>query len=277
MRTLIPALILLAACGADDTYILHGTVYERPSPTRAVVAHDDIAGLMPAMVMPFDARDAAVLDGVSPGDVIYGRIAIDQSGLWLQKVRVTGHGVIPSDYTHTGTPAVLPGAVFPATEVHLSDGTTWTVGAGQGVPTVLTFAYTRCPLPNFCPATMARMQALQAAIGTDARIAVISIDPEHDTDDVLRDFAAGLEATPGQWMFGRATDLAGVTRAAGLSFNPENGEVLHGLRTLVLAADGTLIERYDDNRYPLDRVVSQLKTGTPAAPAGSEGTLTEPE
>jgi hypothetical protein len=55
-----------------------------------------------------------------------------------------------------------------------------------------------------------------------------------------------------------------------------DGTILHGTRLMVLDANGALIERYDDNGWPLERVVSQLLTGGPAAPVGSIGTLTAP-
>lgn len=275
MRPALPALALLSACWGDRAYIVEGTVLEKPSPTRIVMAHEDIPGLMPAMTMPFDARDPSVFAEVDPGERVIARLHLDPDGTFLHKVRVTGQGVIPADYEPVGTGAILPGATLPAVEVPLHDGSTWTVGAGQGAPTVLTFAYTRCPLPDYCPLTTRRLQGLQAALGEEARLLVVTLDPAHDTPEVLAAYAAGAGAAPGRWMYGRLEGeaLAALARAAGLSYEPEGGEILHGLRTLVLDAEGALIERYDDNRYPEERVVSQLRTGEPKAPPGSEGTL----
>jgi cytochrome oxidase Cu insertion factor (SCO1/SenC/PrrC family) len=57
----------------------------------------------------------------------------------------------------------------------------------------------------------------------------------------------------------------------------EDGQILHSHRFLVLDKDGTLIERYDDNRWPVDRVLQQLASGQPLAPSGTSGTLTPAE
>lgn len=278
MRNIL-SLLVLAACNGANEYIVEGTVYEKPSPTRVVVDHKDIPNFMPAMVMPFDVKDASLLADVDVGDRIIGRLAVEPNGAFLEKVRVVGEGVVPATYAAVGTSAVLPGAALPTLSVPLHDGSSWTIGPGQEQPTAITFAYTRCPIPDYCPLTMSRMRALQDQLAGRARIVVITLDPEHDTHEVLSAYAASHGAEPGKMMMGRLADddLATLAEAAGLSIDRSTGEVLHGLRLMITAADGTLIERYDDNRYPDERVVSQLTTGGPAAPPGSEGTMTAPE
>jgi protein SCO1/2 len=277
MRYILPFLVLSACNGANE-YIVEGTVYEKPSPTRIVVDHEEILNFMPAMIMPFDVRDASLLADVNVGDTIIARLQMEETGAFLEKVRVTGTGTVPDDFAAVGTNAVLPGAMVPTVSVPLSDGTTITIGEGQTEATAITCTYTRCPIPDFCPLTMSRMTALQEALGGEGRIVVVTMDPEHDTAEVLSEYAVTHRAQPGEMMLGRVEMdvLAGLAKSAGLSVDRSEGEVLHGLRLLITRPDGTLVERYDDNRWPLERVVSQLKTGEPAAPAGSEGTMTAP-
>ena len=79
-----------------------------------------------------------------------------------------------------------------------------------------------------------------------------------------------------RWLFARAegdalTDLA--MRAA-LRVVDDGKAIQHSIRLLVLDAKGRLIERYDDNNWPLERVVEQLRTGGPLAPPGTSGTVT---
>ncbi|MFT6161841.1 MAG: protein SCO1/2 [Myxococcota bacterium] len=277
MRYLLPFLFLSACNGANE-YIVEGTVYEKPSPTRIIVNHKEILNFMPAMTMPFDVRDASLLADVDVGDTIIARLEMEEMGAFLEKVRVTGTGRVPDDLPAIGTDSVLPGAMVPAVTVPLSDGTTTVIGEGQAEATAITFTYTRCPIPNFCPLTMSRMTALQEALGGEGRIVVVTLDPEHDTAAVLSEYAVTHRAQPSEMMLGRLEIdvLAGLAKSAGLSVDRSEGEVLHGLRLMITRPDGTLVERYDDNRWSLDRVVSQLKTGEPSAPPGSEGTMTAP-
>ena len=83
-------LLLLAACSGADAYIVEGTVLEKPDADTIVVAHEEIAGFMPAMTMSFDVRDVGEIAEVQPGDRITARLLVEEGDSWLAKVRVTG-------------------------------------------------------------------------------------------------------------------------------------------------------------------------------------------
>jgi cytochrome oxidase Cu insertion factor (SCO1/SenC/PrrC family) len=65
------------------------------------------------------------------------------------------------------------------------------------------FIYTECPDPNMCPLQSAHMARLQAdwAAKPDVRLVSISVDPEHDTPEVLSEYAARFRADPDRWLF----------------------------------------------------------------------------
>jgi protein SCO1/2 len=272
-------LLLAWACNSAPTYILEGTVVEVRATQEIVVDHREIPGLMPAMIMPFPVSDPALLAEVRPGTQIVGRLEIGQQGAQIVKLRVTGQGppplVAPAVDPHA---PVAVGTRFPTFSVPTADDGVWTVGDGQAA-TLVTFLYTRCPIPEACPTIVARLQAVAAALsGSDARLLAVTLDPDHDTLEVLRDFGSSRGAASGRLAFARLDPepLRGLTERAALRTLRTGDAVAidHGIRFLVIGRDGTLIERYDDARFPLDRVVSQLTTGGPLAPAGSDGTLT---
>ncbi len=70
--------------------------------------------------------------------------------------------------------------------------------AMDGHITVLAFIYTRCSDPQGCPLTMALLHdldyvgAVDPVIGRALRLITVSFDPEHDTPDVLKDFAESV-------------------------------------------------------------------------------------
>ena len=273
---------VLAGCWGKDAYIVEGTVIEVTSSSEVVIDHEEVYGLMGAMVMPFRVRDPALLDGVRPGARVVARLRTRPEGAFLDKLRVTGHGVVPSSGTPSGPAPLRPGERLPRTEIPVHGGDTWVIGQGQPSAVAVAFLYTTCPIPEFCPAVVTRLQGLQDAVGADARILAVTIDPEGDTLEVLARFADTVGAKPEVWRFGRleGTAFQHLVQRAALSLVKEGSEVVHALRLLVLDAEGRLVERYDDNRWPEDRVVQQLRTGGPSAPPGSDGTLTrhdEPE
>lgn len=269
---------LLAACWGDDAYIVEGTVIDVMPSGQLVVDHEDVPGLMPAMVMPFKVKHPSLSEGIVRGNRIIGRLRVTRQGTYLEKIRVTGSVPLPDNEGPDGPGPVRPGTPLVRTEIPVNGGDTWVVGQGQPRPTALTFLYTTCPLPEYCPLVVTRLQALQEAVGDKAQLVAVTIDPKNDTLEVLGAFADKAGAKPDVWRFGRLEGQAflDLVMRAGLPLALEEGEVVHALRLLVLDAGGTLLERYDDNAWPLDRVVQQLTTGGPPAPPGSDGTISRP-
>src|SRR5690606_3323481 len=69
-----------------------------------------------------------------------------------------------------------------------------------GKPWVAAFMFTRCP--TVCPRITAEMKKLQAAAkqkGVSLHWVSFSVDPEHDTPQVLRDYARTHGLDPGNW------------------------------------------------------------------------------
>jgi len=71
---------------------------ELPNGWREVtVKHEDIAGFMPAMTMPYYVHDRKQLDGVAPGDLVSATLVVIGSEPYLDRVRKTGHAELPAD------------------------------------------------------------------------------------------------------------------------------------------------------------------------------------
>ena len=82
-------------------------------------------------------------------------------------------------------------------------------------PIMLQFIFTTCP--TICPVMSSTFSAAQTKLGEDlgkGRMISISIDPEHDTPERLRDYARRFRAGQ-QWLFltGSAEDIAAVQKA----------------------------------------------------------------
>lgn len=281
-RSLLAALTLLTACWGSNAYIVQGVVVEVTGATEVVIKHDDVPGLMPAMTMPFSVRDPALVSDLQPGDLVYARLITEGEDWYLAEVRERGRAPeVTSKPAAPLRPAPLRATqTLPRTEIPLADGSTLTVGEGQSGPVLLTFLFTTCPRPEFCPALATRLQGLQAALTPgEATLLAVTIDPSGDTPEVLRAYGESVGADPAIWRFGRLEGdaLANLAARAALTIDSATGEeILHSLRVLVLDEKGRLVERYDDARFPAARVLEQLRTGGPPAPAGSDGTATHP-
>ena len=83
---------------------------------------------------------------------------------------------------------------------------------------LVNFMYTRCT--EYCPLTLAKLarvqQSLGSRVGRDVFLYSITVDPEHDTPDVLRHHASMFDAAAG-WLFltGERADILAIRRTFG--------------------------------------------------------------
>ena len=147
-------------------------------------------------------------------------------------------------------PATLlkPGEPVPDFAMTTQDGSTLRLSDLRGEVVVLTFIYTRCPMPEFCPAMDAKFAELarriSAAPGRSDRVRLLSVsfDPEHDTPEVLAAHAARRGARPPLWTFAAASHRSWPRSPGplGLTYVPGTREIEHNLRAAVIGPDGRL-------------------------------------
>src|SRR5262245_23308228 len=97
----------------------------------------------------------------------------------------------------------VPPVLATLPEFHLLDagGGEVTKATLGGRPFVADFVFTRCVAS--CPRLTERMKKLAAELPTasPARLVSISVDPEHDRPEVLRDYAARHGIADARWLF----------------------------------------------------------------------------
>jgi cytochrome oxidase Cu insertion factor (SCO1/SenC/PrrC family) len=101
----------------------------------------------------------------------------------------------------------------------------------DGKYTVVDFFYTSCPL--ICPGMSAVMRDIQFATeDTDIQLLSISIDPEVDTPEVLKNYANGFKADPLRWKFARGTPDMTQILLMGVGFDLGNLNIEDGFRMI---------------------------------------------
>jgi protein SCO1/2 len=165
VRVALLLLVLsLAACSPREgdgarRYQLTGTVTAfDTSSTRVVVAHDEVKGLMPAMSMPFEIRGGA--PAMHDGDRIMATLVVTDSRSWLEDVRVGGAGGIARAGISMAGRAD-PGVILPDFQLLDQNGRPLTMHELAGRVLVMTFIYTRCPLPDFCPLMVKHLESVR--------------------------------------------------------------------------------------------------------------------
>ncbi len=274
-----PACRREAAPAAGNRYPLKGKVVAVDVPGRTVtVAHEDVPGLMPGMTMDFVVleKDAALLRAVSPGDAITATLAISDSRYWLEDLVVVKKGT-PDPNATPGARAheAKPGDAMPDVALVDQDGRPVRLTDFRGKALALTFVYTRCPLPDYCPLMMRNFAAAQATLANDPALAArthlltISFDTKHDTPDVLRAFGKPFQRTARpfpRWTLatGNEEAIRALGGALGLDYVPESRSFTHNLRTAVLDPQGRLRRLFPGNDWKPEDLVAELKAAAGA-------------
>jgi protein SCO1 len=253
--SVLGAALLVAACQSTPPpreYHVVGQILaiDRPA-ARVTIRHKDIEGFMPGMTMPFPVKDQALLDGHSPGEMVDATLLVSGADVWIAAIEVTGSAPLPPA-TEIPAPGLAPGDTVPEAVFTDQNGAPLRLSDLAGHPAVVTFIYTRCPLPEFCPAVESRLLGLQADIRRDAaltgtRIVAITIDPEHDTLAVLKARAAERGSDPAIFVYATGTPEAidGFGRQFGLAVTRTSSEpfgIEHNLRTVVLDSKRRIVQ-----------------------------------
>ena len=260
-RSEVLLLCLTLACGtAPARHSLTGTVIE-VRPDALLVAHDDIPGVMDAMTMPFTLADPADGQRVRQGDRISSTLVAGERWV-LTNVVVTERSVARAvaEPRPRAERRIEVGQTFGTTKLPLAGGGELVLGPNQKGPVVLTFLYTRCPLPEFCPLVTRRLLELQPALPDRARAVAVTLDPEYDTLEVLEDYGTHQGAVPGRVDFGRLPRemLLPLVERAGLTVHGKGLDISHDLVLVVLGADGRVLARYRDMHWDRAEVLAHL-------------------
>jgi protein SCO1/2 len=134
------------------------------------------------------------------------------------------------------------------------DGAQVTLRGLRGKVVAVTFIYTSCP--DVCPMLTDKMARVQDELGADfgSKIAFLSItvDPEHDTPEVLKEYAEVLDADLAGWSFLTGTPAAvrEVAHRYGVAVAPAaDGQVDHTLLTTLVDRQGTMRVQYLGYRF----------------------------
>jgi protein SCO1/2 len=238
---------------------------------RVTIRHQDIDGFMPGMTMPFPVRDASLLNGRVAGELVEATLSVQGTDAWVSRLTVTGKAPITEAAPLLG---LGPGDRIADAALVDQDGAPMRVSDLRGHAAVVSFIYTRCPLPEYCPTIEARLGAVQQAITGDpalagTRILAVTLDPAHDTPPVLAVHARERHADPSVWRFasGTADAIDAFGRQFGLAVTRTSSEpsgIEHNLRTVILAPDLRIVAVLTGSDWPASEAISALRTAAGA-------------
>jgi protein SCO1/2 len=270
--------LLVGACaGPPDQrqYTLQGQVLSVTADRReANIKHEEIKGLMPAMTMPYKAAEGQQFENVAAGDLVTATLVVVSNGAYLKDVKKVGEAPLETapqaaPSASSGFELLSPGEVVPNTRFVDQDGKTRDLASFRNSTLVVTFIYTRCPIPTFCPLMDRHFAAIQTKLKTEpalrhVQLVSVSFDPIADTPPVLKKHAAALGADPKFWTFltGQRDEIDKFAARFGVAVTREMNDPLdisHNLRTAIVDAKGAFVKAYSGNEWTPDQVLADLR------------------
>ena len=257
-------------------YKLRGKVVSaNPATGEVTLAHDAIPGFMDAMTMPYKLKDPNILSDLHPNDVLTADLFVSQGAdadVFIDHIVVIAQG--KPDYMPTVQYHVPePGDGVPDFKLRNQDGREIHLSQFRGKTLLLTFIYTRCPLPNFCPlithhfADINRQLAADPALYGKTHLLCVSFDPEHDTPERLRAYGAqymgsDAKAAFAHWDFAVPTrpELLEMAKWFDLGISPGPDETItHTIATTLIDAHGKVAQYYSGNEWTPEQVLADVK------------------
>jgi protein SCO1/2 len=269
---------IFCGCGKEEqkpathTYPGRGIVKElEPDGKTVVISHEAITNYMPAMTMPFEAKDTNELHGLSAGDSVKFNLVVGETHGWIEnisKLDVPKTNLPPEQHLSftSALPPLDEGDMLPDYKFTNELGEATRLSQFRGRVLAFTFFFTSCPFPDFCPRMTSNFSeaAKKLKVMTNApaqwQLLSISFDPTNDTPRRLLNYATMAHYDPANWSFltGDPTEIGALADQMGENFWREGNSVGHNLRTVVVDAKGRIRNIIPGNKWTVDEFVEDM-------------------
>ncbi len=257
------------------TYPLRGKVVStNPATGEVALDHQAIPGFMEAMTMPYKLRDTRIMSELHPGDILTADVLVSQSAdgaVFVDHIVIVGQAKAdyrPATQFHVPT----PGDSVPDFHLTNQDGRPIHLSQFRGKALLITFIYTKCPLPDFCPRVTRNFAVLEKSLSANPKLYAnthllcASFDPEGDTPARLKSygetymgplapqsFAHWDFAVPGKFTLPTLAQFfnVGLTREADTT-------ITHTLSTTLIGPDGKVVKFYPGNEWTAAELLADV-------------------
>jgi protein SCO1 len=254
----VVAFVLVTAAACAKHYSSTGLVLKVDQPgSIATISHDAFPGFMDAMAMPFDLKGGARRVALTAGDRVRLRLSVKGGRSWVDRLEVVSAAPVDAGLEQTPVTHVLVPVGSPLPDFELTDqsGAPVALSVLKGKVVAVTFIYSRCPLPDYCPRMVENFRAVRARFADrmdrDLVLLTISFDPQYDTPQVLAQYAAAMRAGGPGWHFltGDPAKIERVCNAFGIQYFPDEGLITHSLQTAIIDRAGRLAATVEGKEF----------------------------
>lgn len=285
-----PAAAALSATNAASeigrqVFEVRGVVQEvLAAKNQLVIKHEAIPNYMPAMTMTLDVRTTNDIVNLATNDQITFKMVVTDADGWIEDVRkigvadATSQGQEPRPRTRLvrDVQPLAVGDKMPNYPFTNSLGEKFELKELAGQAYAITFIFTRCPFPTFCPRMNTNFEQAYEQLKktpnapTNWHLVSISFDPDFDTPERLKEYSKTYKPDPTKWSWvtGVMIEIDAITEQLGVVFAFENGTINHNLRTAVVDKNGVIRQIFWGNEWTAEELVKELVAGAEGKEVG---------
>ncbi len=256
------------------TFQVRGVVQEiRNEGQVLIIDHEEIPGYMRQMIMPFKLAETEPKATLSPGDEVAFTYEVEEVASRIFNIKKTGQTKAVKLASMDGitdfddVKIIELGDTLPDYEFQDQDNQPLKLSNFRGMPVALSFVFTRCPVPEYCPAMMRNFDKVEEALKNHPaapekwKLLSISFDSWMDTPEIMKAYGQAFGRDTEKWSL-LSTDncctIHQISGNVGLKFAEKDGSYVHNLRTLVLDPDGKITRIFTDESWKVEDLVAEM-------------------
>ena len=261
IKKYILAFFLFISCSnTDKEYSVTGVVQDiKEDQSIIVIDHDSISGFMMPMVMPFNLEHKKDVLELSIGDSVKFKLVVTSSNSYATDFTILGRSEIIADYDEFWDDEYRKKQIGERlSDVSLLDinGDSISLSSLNGKFRFISFIFTRCPIPNMCPAVVIKNGVLANNFRdyNNLELIMVSFDYAYDSPIVLKDYYGDLISIYANWSIwssaGDISDLYTLSSEIGCEFwGIEENNIGHNLRSALIGPNMELLKVWEGDEW----------------------------
>ena len=245
-------------CSNKSTYKVKGVINGiYPSKMKMLIDHDTIPGFMDPMEMEFNIHPSVNMEEFNIKDSVHFLLTLENKKHFSSSFSIVGKSLIKKNieeddwekdiYDPLDIGDTLSNVSFYSTSNELVE-----VSDSDGKIRLISYIFSKCPMPDMCPAIVYKNQYLANHFKDNKNIEfiLISFDHIYDSPDVLKNIYGTMEKENSNIKFfsskGRIDDLYIITKQSMCEFwGVEENNIGHTMRSILIGPSGQLLHAYD--------------------------------
>ena len=248
-------LLIVLGCAEKKLFPVRGVIIEvRKESNEFLIHHDEIPGFMMAMTMPFKLADSLDINRFGIGDSLKFCLEIKEEKAFATSFQLLGKGTLPEQeniWDDEYTPLDIGELITDVTLLDL-DSNEISLSNTDGRFRLISYIFTRCPMPNMCPSVVTKNLYLAKIFKDNLNIEfiLVSFDYAYDTPSILKQtYGSLLEYSPNLTVLsstGHSNDIFSLTGQSLVSFwGVDENDIGHTLRSVLIDPERRVMRVFD--------------------------------